>query len=145
MATAAQTYPNHARYYPLWHFFAFPALGANAGLAVARLIRQPSWDTGWAAVVAVALVAAVFASRTMALTVQNRLIRLEERLRLEKVLPPDLQEAGAAIRTSLLLGLRFAPDDEVPGLVRRISSGELTTRKEVKQAISGWKADWMRV
>ncbi len=139
-----QSYATHARYLPLYHYFGFPVLLANFIIALVSVVRVPAPARIWWVVVSAALVAVAYTARTMALTVQNRVIRLEERLRMARVLPPDLQAAGAALSTGQLIGLRFAPDEELPGLVRRIAAGELTDRKAIKQAIVSWKPDDLR-
>jgi len=81
----------------------------------------------------------------MALRAQDRIIRFEERLRLERLLPPDLRGRVADLRTGQLVAIRFAHDDEVPDLVRRVLSGELTTQGDIKRAIQSWRADHLRV
>jgi hypothetical protein len=140
----SQNFRNHARYFPLFHFIASPILLGNVLLTGWWLFRSPSLPTAWGFVMAVGLGALLFASRLMALRVQDRLIRLEESLRLARVLPPDLQGAITALRPRHLVALRFAPDDEVAGLIRRIQAGELDDQKAIKLAIRNWKADTFR-
>jgi hypothetical protein len=140
----SQTFRNHARYFPLFHFVASPILLGNVLLTGWWLFRSPSLHTAWGFVMAVGLGALLFASRLMTLRVQDRLIRLEESLRLARVLPPDLQGAITALRARHFVALRFAPDDEVAGLVRRIQAEELDDQKAIKLAIRNWKADTFR-
>src|SRR4029077_18013590 len=90
MAQTPQTYKNHARFFPLFHFFVAPVLLANFLIALRHLYSQPSLSTGWAVIVAAALVGLALAARLMALTVQDRVIRLEMRLRMQQALPPEL-------------------------------------------------------
>jgi hypothetical protein len=101
-------------------------------------------QTIWAFVMAIGLAGLLFASRLMALRVQDRLIRLEESLRLARLLPPDLQGAIATMRPRHFVALRFAPDEEVVELVRRVQAGELDDQKAIKAAIRHWKADTFR-
>jgi hypothetical protein len=140
-----QNYANHRRYWPLWHFFAFPVLLVNVIVVAVYFVRNPSVASGWNVVVWIALLAAVFASRFMPLRTQDRLISLEERTRLERLLPPDLRARIPELRTRHLIALRFAPDDEVPELIRRVLAGELQTSSDIKQAVSNWRADHLRV
>jgi hypothetical protein len=72
-------------------------------------------------------------------------IRLEERLRLSRILSPADQAAVESLRPAQLIALRFASDDEVPDLVRRILAGELSKANEIKKAIRVWKPDYLRV
>ena len=81
----------------------------------------------------------------MALRAQDRIIRLEERTRLDRLLPADLRVRAAELSTSQLIALRFAPDDEVPELVRRALDGELARQGDIKRAIRDWRADHLRV
>jgi Family of unknown function (DUF6526) len=139
-----QSYANHTRYSPLFHFVASPILFGNLLLTGWWLYREPSVITAWAFILAIGLEALLLVSRLMALRVQDRLIRLEESLRLARVLPADMQGAMAALRTRHFVALRFAPDEEVAGLVRRIQAGELDDQKSIKMAIRNWKADRFR-
>ena len=97
MADAAQSYATHRRFFPLFHFFAIPLLVINL---IVRIIyawmHRGARLVWWEVVVALALLAVAFASRVMALTVQNRLIRLEETMRLQRCLPDDLYGARQA-------------------------------------------------
>lgn len=139
-----QTYANHTRYSPLFHFVASPILFGNLLLTGWWLYREPSLITAWAFVLAIGLEALLLVSRLMALRVQDRLIRLEESLRLARVLPPEMQGAITALRARHFVALRFAPDEELAGLVRRIQAGELDDQKSIKLAIRNWKADTFR-
>lgn len=143
MATS-QNYSNHGRYSPLYHFVAVPILTINLGLTLAALGRRPSFETAWAVVFAVGVAAVAVVARLMALTVQNRLIRLEERLRLARLLGPEQQAVIAELPTRALIALRFASDEEVPGLVEQIRGGALTTPDTIKRAIRHWRPDYLR-
>lgn len=138
-----QNYGNHARYVPAFHFFVLPVLLINAIVMIVQAVRSPGKGSAWAALVAVALGLAVPLLRLMALTVQDRVIRLEETLRLTRLLP-DRTADIARLAPRHLVALRFASDAETPGLITRIVSGELNTRKEIKTAIKAWRADHLR-
>src|SRR6266446_6355420 len=97
MAQTLQTYKNHARFFPLFHFFVAPVLLLNFVNAGRHLYLRPSLSTGWALIVAAALVALALAARLMALKVQDRVIRLEMRLRMQLALPPDLCTRAAEL------------------------------------------------
>ncbi len=146
MAEQDQSFASHRRFVPIWHFVAFPILAINVPVALYGLYRDGiSFATVWGALVAVALVLGLFAGRTMAIINQDRLIRLEERLRLEKLLPEELAASIGKLTVSQLVGLRFAADGEVAGLVKRCLDGELAGREEVKKQIQQWRADHLRV
>jgi hypothetical protein len=139
-----QTYANHARTDPLFHFFVLPLAAINFLLCLWRLIRNPGADTAWLAVLAVAAVIAVFKIRLYALRVQDRVIRLEERLRLSTLLGEPLRSRIGELTEGQLVGLRFAPDAEVPALVEKALAGKMA-RAEIKKAIAGWRPDYFRV
>lgn len=144
MPRPAQTYANHRRIFPLYHLFALPLLLANVVVEAVRALRAPSADRAWAVVVAIALVAGLVAARASTLIVQNRLVGLETRLRLAAVLPPELRARIPELRLRQLIGLRFAGDAELPGLVARCLAGELRTADQVKREVREWRADWQR-
>ena len=142
---ADQSFSNHAKFAPSFHYASLPA----AMVVVVYLGMQLREGVTVAAVMALLLALVAFSgllhARTFALGVQDRLIRLEERLRLGAVLPDDLRESIDQLTTDQLIGLRFAPDAELPGLVPRILSGELVSRKAIKAAIGSWRADHERI
>lgn len=141
---SVQNYGNHVRYLPAWHFVVFPILALNALLALKPLVQNPSLGTAWNALVAFAIVAGIFFSRYMPLRVQDRLIRLEEMLRLERLLPGRYQEFER-LTPSQLVALRFASDAEVPHMVERILAGEIRSRDEIKLAVQHWRPDHQRI
>lgn len=141
---APQNYANHRRYFPLFHYVALPILLANVVVSVAHAIRRPSPFNGWLVVVAIGLVAGLLAARASALFVQNRLIALEMRLRLATSLEPGLRARISELNLRQLIGLRFAGDAELPGLVERCLRGELSTTDAVKRAITDWRPDFVR-
>jgi hypothetical protein len=139
-----QNYGNHVRWLPPWHFVVFPVLLINALLALKTLIQAPSGATAWAAAVALAIPAGIFFSRWMPLRVQDRVIRLEEMLRLERLLPGRYSDFER-LSPDQLVALRFASDAEVPHIVDRILSGEIRTRDEIKVAVQHWRPDHSRI
>lgn len=145
MADSIQTYASHRRYIPEFHFFVLPVLIANIVITIVEFVRHPRFVTGWIVVMAFALAIGIWTARRMALRAQDRIIRLEERWRLERLLPPELRGRLGELRTSQLIAIRFAPDDEVPELVRRALDGELARQGDIKRAIRNWRADHLRV
>jgi len=144
MAERVQTYKNHPRLLPAYHFFVLPVLLVNVLNEVRKAWRYPSEGSLFLAVVAVALFTLAYLSRTMALTVQDRVIRLEMRLRLRQILSPELQTRIHDLTPRQLIALRFASDAELPELVREILDGKLTTVKEIKLRVKNWQGDWLR-
>jgi Family of unknown function (DUF6526) len=144
MAESTQTYASHRRWIPTFHFFVLPVLLINVFVAGAHFARNPHPITAWPVVVAIALFIGVFELRGMPLRAQDRVIRIEERARLERVLPSDLRGRAGELTASQLIAIRFAPDDEVPDLVRRALNGELKTQDDIKRAIKNWRADHLR-
>ena len=140
-----QSYASHRRYIPEFHFFVLPVLIANVIVTVIEFTRHPRFITAWIAVVAIALGIGIWTARAMALRAQDRIIRLEERVRLGQILPPDLRNRIGELQPSQLIAIRFAPDEEIPDLVRRTLDGELKTRADIKRAIQNWRADHLRV
>jgi uncharacterized protein DUF6526 len=140
-----QNYGSHRRFIPEFHFFALPVLAINAIMTLIEAWRHPGFRSGWMAAVAIALVIGIWTARAMALRAQDRIIRLEERTRLERLLPADLRGRIGDLTPSQLIAIRFAPDDEVPELVRRTLARELMTQGDIKRAIRNWRADVLRV
>jgi hypothetical protein len=139
-----QNYANHRRWFPLYHYVALPILAVNVAVAVAHLVRRPTLWNGWLVVVSIGLVAGLVATRASALMVQNRLIGLEMRLRLAAVLSSEMRARIPELRPRQLIALRFAGDQELPGLVERCLHGELATADAVKRAIRDWRPDFIR-
>lgn len=145
MADRNQNFANHKRFLAPWHFFAFPVLLLNVFVQARGLLDGVTFSAIWNVLVALAITVAVFLSRTMALTAQNRSIRIEERARLERTLPPELRTRAAELRDGQLVALRFASDEELPDLTRRCLAGEFTTGAELKKSIKSWRPDYSRV
>jgi hypothetical protein len=144
MPQTVQTYKNHARLLPAFHFFVIPVLLISFLNSTRHAYLAPSISTGWTVVEAAALLTLGFLARIMALTVQDRVIRLEMRHRLKELLPFDLQNRINDLTPRQLVALRFASDDEVPALVREILAGRLTTQKAIKEAVKNWQGDYLR-
>jgi hypothetical protein len=144
MAVREQSYKNHARLLPPFHFFVIPVLLINFLNEIRHVYMDPSRHTAWMAVVAAALLMLGFLARIQALTVQDRVIRLEERLRMRQVLPADLHQHIDTLTPRQLVALRFASDAELADLVREIVGGRCSTQKEIKMRVKSWRPDWLR-
>lgn len=140
----AQSFKNHGRLVPIYHGVAMPILVVNLLWTLYRAVTRPAWDTALAALVAVALVILMLFARVFALTVQDRVIRLEMRLRLRELLPSDLVPRIAEFTPGQLVALRFAGDRELPALARRVLDERLHDKKAIKQLIADWQADHLR-
>jgi hypothetical protein len=139
-----QTLVNHAKIEPAYHFVAFGVLLVNLGYAVLQVWRAPGFATILQLGLAVTLVILFFAMRAFALSVQDRVIRLEERLRLERLLPEDLRARISELTIPQFVALRFASDGELPELVRAVLAEKLLDRRAIKQRIRTWRPDYDR-
>ncbi len=136
-----QNYANHKKYVVGFHGIAFGLVVIQLGLSIKALAAGLSAATVAGVAAAAALVLVAFYARTFALQVQNRVIRLEERLRMATLLPDDLKGRVGEIRIGSYVALRFASDAELPGLVRRVLNGELASSDSIKRAIKDWRPD----
>jgi hypothetical protein len=143
-AARAQSFESHRRWFPLFHFFASPVLALFAVHAVVHAIQRPSVGHSMEVAYAFAVWGGIVAARIMALRVQNRVIRLEMRLRLKELLPAAMQPRIGDLTVRQLVALRFAGDAELPSLVQRTLAGEFATPREIKRAIVDWQPDYLR-
>jgi Family of unknown function (DUF6526) len=139
-----QNFKNHAKVVPAYHFVALPILVLNFVWTLKVAIKVQSFGSIVAFLVSVALIIMFFCARRFALAVQDRVIRLEMRLRLQGVLPADLQTSIPVLTVAQLVALRFASDAELPGLVRKVLSDKIDDRKAIKQMIQNWQPDNLR-
>ena len=140
-----QNYANHARRPPtLFLAGAFLSTAATVGVGILLVVDFSAGNLALFAVAACTAIA-LLAARRFATGVQDRVIRLEERLRLERILPDELKGEIGQLTTDQLIALRFASDAELPGLVRRVLAGELTSRDSIKQAVEDWRPDHQRI
>ena len=144
MAEQVQSYKKHARWLPGYHFFVMPVLLANLLNSIRHVWLWPTRGMVFQMIVALALLLLGFLARLMALTVQDRVIRLEMRLRLRGLLPPDMQSRINELTHRQLVALRFASDEEMPQLCRDVLEGKLATSKEIKERVKSWQSDWLR-
>jgi hypothetical protein len=141
---SAQSYSNHTRLDPIFHFFLLPVAAINLIVSIVSCFRNPSLDKGWIIVLSLAAVLAIFLIRTYSLKVQDRVIRLEERLRLSQLLNASLCARIPELTEGQLIALRFAGDAEVPGLTEKALAGNLKPA-DIKKSIVTWRPDLFRV
>jgi hypothetical protein len=139
-----QNFANHRKFVPLYHFGIFAVFAVNVLWSLVQLVRFPSWTTAFGVALALALLILFFYTRTFALTVQDRVIRLEMRLRLKHVLPADLAARILELDRDQLIALRFASDAELPDLVREVLTNDIHNRDAIKKKIQNWQGDYWR-
>jgi hypothetical protein len=139
-----QNFANHRRILPLYHFVIFGILVVNLIWTIIQLVRYPGWSSAVACAVALALVGLFYFARTFALSVQDRVIRLEMRLRLAAMLPSDLKARIPELDRDQLISLRFAGDAELPDLMREVLTNGIHRRDDIKRRIKRWEADTWR-
>ena len=141
---AEQNFANHTKIFPPFHFFVVPILLVNLGVQLYRLKFGITFATVFGILLAVALILGFLSARMFALSVQDRVIRLEERLRYQRLLPSDLQPRIEDFTVAQLVSLRFACDAELPALARKVLDDKLQERKAIKQLVKNWKPDYLR-
>jgi len=139
-----QNFANHRRIVPLYHIGIFGILAINLIWRLVQLVRWPSWPALLELAVAVALLGLSFYVRIFALTVQDRIIRLEMRLRLKEILPADLKGRIDELDRDQFVALRFASDAEMPDLMREVLTNNIGNRDEIKRRIKTWVPDDLR-
>lgn len=139
-----QTLANHSKLDPLFHFVALPVFVFAAIGGTIHFIWHPSYHSASFFVISVAAVIVIFKIRLYSLKVQDRVIRLEERLRLNALCPEPLRSRIPELTEGQLIALRFASDAEAPSLAERALSEKLS-RADIKKAIQNWRPDYWRV
>jgi|ERR1035438_1994097 hypothetical protein len=144
MSKAPQSAKNHGRFDPFFHFFLAPILLANLVSSIVGLVHRQDFFHWWIFVLSFAAIILLFRLRSYPLKVQDRVIRLEERLRLQALAPVEWHAQIYRLTEDQLIGLRFASDDEVVELAKQALEHNLT-RKQIKERIKSWRADDWRV
>ena len=139
-----QNFENHARLVPIFHFFVLPVLAINLIWSLVQLRNGIGFASVLTVLVAAALAALAITARIFALTVQDRVIRLEMRLRLARLLPADLQPRIAEFSVGQLVSLRFAGDEELQALARQVLDEKIEDRKAIKRRVKNWQGDFLR-
>jgi hypothetical protein len=139
-----QSLKNHARLDPAYHVLLLVVYVLNLVYAGFHLYRQPSLSSGWYLVLSLVVIVPLLKIRTYPLKVQDRVIRLEERLRLQTLAPQEWKTQLYRLNEDQLIALRFAGDDEVVALAKQALEENLS-RKQIKERIRNWRADDLRV
>ncbi|HSY58095.1 MAG TPA: DUF6526 family protein [Terriglobales bacterium] len=139
-----QSFANHTKIVPPFHFVVLGIFTINLGWSIYRIAHAFSAESVISLLLAIAFILAALYGRLFALTVQDRVIRLEMRLRMMQLLPADLRTRIPEFTVSQLVALRFASDGELPALARKVLDEKLTDRKTIKQMIQNWEPDFLR-
>jgi hypothetical protein len=139
-----QTKSNHVRFDPAFHYFLVPVSALLFLWSVIHLIRHRDSTSGMLLILSALLFLTIFKTRVYSLKVQDRVIRLEERLRIAMLAPDDLRTRIPELTESQLVALRFASDAELPTLVQKTLNDNLSN-KQIKDAILTWRPDYWRV
>jgi Family of unknown function (DUF6526) len=135
---------NHSRWSPLYHFVAVPILIVNFLDSLRDLYLAPTWSNILGVLVAIALILLALSARSFANTVQDRVIRLEEQMRFERLFPDDLRARIPEFTRDQFVALRFASDHELPMLARQVLDQRITDRSAIKQMVQDWRPDHLR-
>ena len=141
----SQSFANHTRWHPPFHFFVMPVFLINFFWAIVLFLKAPGASSGWWIVVSLALLVLGLIARINALRVQDRLIRLEEKLRYQQLLSPDLTARLNALTPAQVCALRFASDAELEQLANQVVAGQFQKPTDIKRAVKNWRPDVHRV
>jgi len=145
MANEPQNLQNHVRLVPPFHMFVLPVFFLNLIWSIYHLVKAGiSFETVVGVLMAFALLTLALFARIFALTVQDRVIRLEMRLRLAELLPPDLRSRISEFTIVQLVSMRFASDAELPALARKVLDEKLSERTAIKRLVKDWQGDYLR-
>lgn len=139
-----QNFENHAKFVPGFHVVVLGIFGINLVWSVYRLIHVFSAESAISLLLAFAFILLAFYARTFALAVQDRVIRLEMRLRMQQILPAELKSRIPEFSVNQLVALRFASDAELPSLAKKVLDEKLNDRKAIKKMIREWQPDLLR-
>jgi hypothetical protein len=143
MADEMQSFASHTKWDPPFHFFLAPLGLVLLGFSIYGMVKTPDLPHAIGIVLVLWILVAVFKTRIYALKVQDRVIRLEERIRLEKLASDPLRSRIPELTVDQLIGLRFACDAEVAALAQKALAEKLN-RKQIKQEIKTWRPDTWR-
>ena len=144
MSNKPQSYASHAKIDPAFHLFVLPVLLINIFIVAYLLISHPGIGGAWLLLVSITLLVLASRLRSWATHLQDRVIRVEERIRLAAILPEPLRSRIGELSDSQIVGLRFASDAELPALFQR-ALDERLSRSDIKKAITEWRPDYSRV
>jgi hypothetical protein len=144
MSKPPQSLKNHGRLDPPYHFILLAVLTANLFIVLCYTWSHLNLYSEWLTVLSIAAFIPAMKLRTYPLKVQDRVIRLEERLRLQSLAPAEWHAQIYHLTEDQLIGLRFAADDEVVELAKLALEQNLS-RKQIKERIKNWRADDWRI
>ncbi len=145
MPETTQSFSSHTRWHTPFHFVLFPILFIHFAYCVWRIVYGPTWEHAEQLLLSFGLLLMMLLVRVNPLKAQDRVIRLEEQLRYQRLLPADLAARASALPVSFIVAMRFASDLELPNLAQLAVDGAFTKPKELKQAIKNWRGDYYRV
>ena len=145
MTETTQNYDNHVRNHWPYHFVLLPILTINFIWTIAKIVQSLTIDNGMQLLLAVGLIVMALLVRTYALKAQDRVIRLEERLRYQRVLSAEIAAQAAGLPHRQIIALRFAPDEELASLVAQVQAGKFSKPDEIKRSIKNWRPDYHRI
>jgi Family of unknown function (DUF6526) len=140
-----QSFENHTRYHAPFHYVFAPLSLINLVWSIVNLFRNPNADQLQWLLISFLIVMAGLLARTSALKAQDRVIRLEEKMRYQSVLKPELAKKAEGLTAQQLVALRFASDAELPELMQQTLDGKFAKSKDIKMAIKNWRGDFHRV
>jgi len=140
-----QTFENHARLVPMFHYIVLPMFLVNVLLALYRMFAGFSLEIVWDVAMAIGLIFVALFARVFALGAQDRVIRFEERLRMDSLLPDELKPRVNDFTMDQLAALRFASDAELPSLAKKVLDDGIADRKTIKKMVVTWRADYQRL
>jgi hypothetical protein len=144
MDMAEQSFASHTKWVPAFHFFVLPVLLIHLGFQIYWCVKRFTVGSVISVLFALAVPVGILVCRMMVLKVQDRVIRLEERVRFERVLPADLHPRIGEFTIEQLVALRFASNAELPELARKVLEEKIADRKAIKQMIKTWRPDFAR-
>ena len=139
-----QNFENHVKFVPAFHVVVLGIFTINLGWSFYRVAHAFSAESVLSLLLAIALILLALYSRIFALTVQDRVIRLEMRLRMLQILPAEMRHRVPEFSVNQLVALRFASDAELPSLAKRVLDEKLNDRKVIKKMIREWQPDFLR-
>jgi Family of unknown function (DUF6526) len=141
MPTTQQNYATHRKFVPPYHYIVLPILLVNILMAGYGVVQSPGLGAIWTLLMAFALFGGALFGRVFALAAQDRVIRLEERLRMRELLPQELQGRIKDFSRDQVIGLRFASDAELPELAAKVLRDNIQKRDDIKKMVTSWRAD----
>lgn len=145
MPETTQSFSNHTRWHTPYHFVLFPILFTHFAWCVLRITKAPNLEHAEQLLLSFGLLLMMLLVRVNPLKTQDRVIRLEEQLRYQRLLSADLAARASALPVGFIVAMRFASDAELPELAQRAVDGAFAKPKDLKEAIKNWRGDYHRV